>query len=101
MHRVPGRGPGSGGYAGTAATSRQTTWGKHERAWRAGYPGEQRAGRERPGAQRRERARMSEPPVTLRIRDREHEFPVIVGTEGEQAIDIAKLRAETSMITLD
>jgi citrate synthase len=44
---------------------------------------------------------MSEPPVTLRIRDREYEFPVIVGTEAEQAIDIAKLRAETGMITLD
>ncbi len=44
---------------------------------------------------------MSEPPAILRIRDREYELPVIVGTEGEQAIDIAKLRAETGMITLD
>src|SRR5262249_35479409 len=32
--------------------------GKHERAWGAGYPGEQRAWPERPGAQRRERASM-------------------------------------------
>jgi citrate synthase len=44
---------------------------------------------------------MSEPPVTLRVRDREYEFPVIVGTEAERAIDVAKLRSETGMITLD
>ena len=29
------------------------------------------------------------------------EFPIIVGTEGEKAIDISRLRAETSYITLD
>ena len=44
---------------------------------------------------------MSEPPAILRIRDREHEFPVVVGTEAEKAIDISKLRAQTGMITLD
>ncbi len=32
---------------------------------------------------------------------RETEFPVIVGTEGETAIDIGKLRAQTGAITLD
>ena len=44
---------------------------------------------------------MSEPPAILRIRDRDYELPVIVGTEDEQAIDISKLRAETGVITLD
>jgi MYXO-CTERM domain-containing protein len=29
------------------------------------------------------------------------DLPVIVGTEGERAIDIAKLRAQTGLITLD
>ena len=31
----------------------------------------------------------------------EHELPVVVGTEGERAIDIAKLRSQTGLITLD
>jgi citrate synthase len=31
----------------------------------------------------------------------EHELPVVMGTEGERAIDIAKLRAQTGLITLD
>lgn len=30
-----------------------------------------------------------------------YEFPVIVGSEGEKAIDIAKLRAQTGYVTLD
>jgi citrate synthase len=30
-----------------------------------------------------------------------HEFPVVVGTEGEHGIDIAKLRSATGCITLD
>ncbi|NBW87243.1 MAG: citrate (Si)-synthase, partial [Planctomycetia bacterium] len=30
-----------------------------------------------------------------------HDLPVIVGTEGERAIDIAKLRSQTGLITLD
>jgi len=32
---------------------------------------------------------------------KEYEFPVIEGTENEKAIDIAKLRAQTGLITLD
>jgi len=32
---------------------------------------------------------------------REHEFPVVVGSEGEVGIDIAKLRERTGAITLD
>jgi len=31
----------------------------------------------------------------------EHEFPLVVGSEGETGIDIARLRAETGAITLD
>ncbi|MCM2270582.1 MAG: citrate synthase [Thermoanaerobaculia bacterium] len=31
----------------------------------------------------------------------EHEFPVVVGSEGEKGIDIAQLRARTGAITLD
>ena len=30
-----------------------------------------------------------------------YELPVIVGTEGERALDIARLRAQTGLITLD
>jgi citrate synthase len=32
---------------------------------------------------------------------REFEFPVIIGTENEPAIDIAKLRSDTGLITID
>ncbi len=32
---------------------------------------------------------------------KEYQLPVIVGTEGEKAIDISKLRQETGLITLD
>ncbi|NCC51412.1 MAG: citrate synthase [Spartobacteria bacterium] len=39
--------------------------------------------------------------ATLCIGDKEITFPVIVGTEGEVAIDIRKLRAETGLITFD
>ena len=44
---------------------------------------------------------MAEPPVSLRRGEIEVELPVVVGTEGELGIDIAKLRAETGFITLD
>ena len=44
---------------------------------------------------------MAEPPVSLRRGEMEVELPVVVGTEGELGIDIAKLRAETGFITLD
>src|SRR5258708_10301667 len=32
---------------------------------------------------------------------KEHELPVVVGSEGERAVDITHLRAETGYITLD
>ncbi len=37
----------------------------------------------------------------LRFGDRELDIPVIVGSEQEKALDVAKLRAETGYITLD
>jgi citrate synthase len=37
----------------------------------------------------------------LRLGDQTIELPVVVGSEGERAIDISKLRAETGHITLD
>ncbi len=37
----------------------------------------------------------------LTIDEKTVEFPIVVGTEGEKAIDISKLREETSYITLD
>ena len=39
--------------------------------------------------------------VQIIINGKTYEFPVIVGTENEKAIDISKLRAETLYITLD
>jgi citrate synthase len=39
--------------------------------------------------------------ATLKLDDKEFELPVITGSEGERAIDIAQLRAETGLITLD
>jgi citrate synthase len=47
---------------------------------------------------------MSEPTpeqATLILGDRRYELPVLVGTEGERAIDIRELRARTGHITLD
>jgi citrate synthase len=37
----------------------------------------------------------------IEIAGRSHDLPVIVGTEGERGLDIAKLRAQTGCITLD
>ncbi len=37
----------------------------------------------------------------LRIGDKTFELPIVVGSEGEKAIDIKRLRAETGFITLD
>jgi citrate synthase len=37
----------------------------------------------------------------LRLGDKEIEFPIVVGSEGERAIDISRLRSETGYITLD
>jgi citrate synthase len=39
--------------------------------------------------------------VTFTYGDRTYELPVITGTEGEKAIDISRLRADTGFITLD
>src|SRR5436309_11318299 len=45
--------------------------------------------------------RMSEAPAKLLWNGKEIELPVVRGTENEYAIDIAKLRAQTGLITLD
>ena len=37
----------------------------------------------------------------VRLGDKEIELPVVVGSEGEKALDISKLRAQTGLITLD
>jgi citrate synthase len=37
----------------------------------------------------------------LFYKGQEFEFPVIIGTENEPAIDIAKLRGDTGLITID
>jgi len=39
--------------------------------------------------------------VKLIYADQEYKLPLVVGTEGEKAIDISKLRQETGLITLD
>jgi citrate synthase len=44
---------------------------------------------------------LTEETAQLTIEGKTYDFPVIVGTEGERAIDIRKLRAETGYITLD
>src|SRR3954468_21031673 len=44
---------------------------------------------------------MAEKTATLRFDGQEIELPVIEGSEGEQAIDISKLRAQSGLITLD
>jgi citrate synthase len=44
---------------------------------------------------------MAEPPAILRWNGKEIELPIVRGTEDEYAIDIAKLRAQTGLITLD
>ena len=37
----------------------------------------------------------------LILDEKTYELPIVVGTEGEKAIDITKLRAQTGYITLD
>jgi citrate synthase len=44
---------------------------------------------------------MADTTAILRFNGQEIELPVIEGTEGERAIDISKLRAQTGLITLD
>ncbi|PIE72896.1 MAG: citrate (Si)-synthase [Deltaproteobacteria bacterium] len=39
--------------------------------------------------------------VTLKYKDKEIQLPLVVGSEGESAIDISALRAQTGLITLD
>jgi len=39
--------------------------------------------------------------ATLRLDDKEYHLPIITGPEGEKAIDVGKLRAETGYITFD
>ena len=39
--------------------------------------------------------------ANLRIGDRDIELPVVTGTEGDDALDISALRAETGLITFD
>ena len=39
--------------------------------------------------------------VKLIYGDKEYQLPLIVGTEGEKAVDISKLRQDTGLITLD
>jgi citrate synthase len=39
--------------------------------------------------------------VTLTYKDKTYRLPVVIGTEGEKAIDISRLRTDTGFITLD
>ena len=39
--------------------------------------------------------------ASLRVGDREVELPIVEGTEGDSALDIGSLRADTGLITLD
>ena len=39
--------------------------------------------------------------VTLRCDGKDYEFPLVVGSEGERAVDISSLRAKTGLVTLD
>ncbi|MBR9832250.1 citrate synthase [Acidiluteibacter ferrifornacis] len=39
--------------------------------------------------------------VEVKVGDQVYQLPIIEGTEGERAIDIAKLRAESGLVTID
>jgi len=39
--------------------------------------------------------------ATLKIDDKEIKLPIVIGTEGEKAVDIASLRRDTGFVTLD
>ncbi|MGA7098189.1 MAG: citrate synthase [Acidimicrobiia bacterium] len=41
------------------------------------------------------------PEAVIRYNDKETSLPVLVGTEGEEAIDIGRLRSETGLVTVD
>jgi citrate synthase len=40
-------------------------------------------------------------PAALKIEDKEYTFPVMIGSEGEKAVDFRNLRSETGYITFD
>ena len=40
-------------------------------------------------------------PAKIIIEGKTYELPVVVGTENERAVDISKLRSDSSYITLD
>lgn len=40
-------------------------------------------------------------PAVLTLGDKNYELPTMIGIEGEKAIDISKLRSESSYVTLD
>ena len=44
---------------------------------------------------------MTNQSATLTVDGRSYELPILTGTEGERALDISRLRAETGLITLD
>jgi len=44
---------------------------------------------------------LTEDTAHLTLEGKTYDFPIIVGTEGEKAIDIRKLRADTGFITID
>ena len=44
---------------------------------------------------------MSERPATLKLDDKEYVLPVLVGTEGERAVDVRALRDTTGHVTFD
>ena len=39
--------------------------------------------------------------ASLRLKDKQIDLPIVVGSEGERAVDITNLRGETGYITLD
>src|SRR4051812_33459053 len=39
--------------------------------------------------------------ILLKVDGKEYELPLIEGTEGEKAVDISQLRAQTGLVTLD
>ncbi len=41
------------------------------------------------------------PAAKLKLEDKDIDLPIFIGTEGEKAIDVTKLRAETGYVTLD
>ncbi|RLB81160.1 MAG: citrate (Si)-synthase, partial [Deltaproteobacteria bacterium] len=39
--------------------------------------------------------------VKIEFEGKTYEFPIVIGSEGEKAIDISNLRQKTGLITLD